>query len=343
MLSALGVLAAARHLPAAAQSAHRALPTLRHRLTENLALYRRLLHQSPAWPLIRDAAAAWVDDRAASMGAALAYYTLFSVAPLLLIVIAVAGMVFGETAARGEIIAELSDLLGRDGAAAVQALLESVNRPAAGVLATIFGLGALLVGATTVFGELQSALDLIWRAPPRPPAASVWHWLLVRLLSLGMILAIGFLLIVSLLASAGLAALQRWWAPLFSQGGLVLAQLIEFSASFVTITCAFAMIYKLMPRVTVHWRDVGVGSVMTALLFTSGKAMIGAYIGASGVASPFGAAGSLVALLIWVYWSAQIFLFGAEFTHVYALHRLAVQKAHRAIQAERAAQQQADA
>jgi membrane protein len=288
-------------------------------------LPHRHLLRAPVWPLLRDAANAWVDDRASSMGAALAYYTLFSVAPLLLIVIAVAGLVFGETAARGEIIAELSGLLGHDGAAAVQALLESANRPTAGLLATAFGLGALLIGATTVFGELQRALDLIWRAPPRPPADSVWDWLFVRLLSLGMILAIGFLLIVSLLASAGLAAVQRWWTPALSHSGLIgvgLAQAIEFSVSFATITGAFALIYKLMPRVPVAWSDVGVGSVVTALLFTSGKSLIGAYIGASGVASPFGAAGSLVALLIWVYWSAQIFLFGAEFTHVYAMHRL---------------------
>ena len=237
------------------------------------------------------------------MGAALAYYTLFSIAPLLLIVIAVAGMVFGETAARGEIIAELSGLLGVEAATAVQALLESANRPAAGLLATAFGLGALLIGATTVFGELQSALDRIWRAPPRPPASSLWDWLFVRLISLGMILAIGFLLVVSLLASAGLAALQRWWAPLLSHADVInvgLAQSVEFAASFSTITVAFALIYKLMPRVPVAWRDVGVGAVVTALLFTTGKSLIGAYIGASGVASVFGAAGSLVALLIWV-------------------------------------------
>ena len=261
------------------------------------------------------------------MGAALAYYTLFSIAPLLVIVIAVAGMVFGETAARGEIIAELSGLLGIEAAIAIQALLESASRPAAGLLATAFGLGALLIGATTVFGELQSALDRIWRAPPRPPASSVWDWLFVRLMSLGMILAIGFLLVVSLLASAGLAALQRWWAPLLSHADVInvgLVQAVEFAASFGTITVAFALIYKLMPRVQVAWRDVGVGAVVTALLFTTGKSLIGAYIGASGVASPFGAAGSLVALLIWVYWSAQIFLFGAEFTRVFALHRQAV-------------------
>ena len=285
-----------------------------------------LLHRTPAWPLLRDAAKAWVDDRAASMGAALAYYTLFSIAPLLLIVIAVAGMVFGETAARGEIIGELSGMLGVEAAAAVQALLESANRPAAGLLATLFGLGALLIGATTVFGELQSALDRIWRTPPRPPASSLWDWFFVRLVSLGMILAIGFLLVVSLLASAGLAALQRWWAPLLTHADGInvgLAQAVEFTASFSTITVAFALIYKLMPRVPVAWRDVGVGAVVTALLFTTGKSMIGAYIGSSGVASPFGAAGSLVALLIWVYWSAQIFLFGAEFTHVFALHRQA--------------------
>jgi membrane protein len=269
-----------------------------------------------AFSIAKEAAYAWMDDYASSMGAALAYYTMFSIAPLLLIVISVAGLLFGEQAARGEILAQLESLMGPDGARAVQALLEAANHPRTGALATIFGVAALIVGATTVFGELQNALDRIWRAPAREREPTAWRWLRTRLLSLGMIMGIGFLLMVSLIASALLAAVQRWWSRWIDFGAV--AQAIDFCASFVFITVAFAMIYKLMPRVHVQWRDVGVGACVTALLFTIGKLLIGMYIGRSGVASVFGAAASLVALVVWVYWSAQIFLYGAEFTWVYA-------------------------
>ncbi len=269
-----------------------------------------------AWSLARETVASWSDDYASSMGAALAYYTMFSIAPLLLIVISVAGLVFGEKAARGEIIDQLQGLMGTEGARAVQALLESVNHPATGILATTFGVGALLVGATSVFGELQNALDRIWRAPERERMPGVWKWLRTRLLSLGMIFGIGFLLMVSLVASAMLAAIQRWWSRYLDLGAL--AALIDFAVSFCFITVAFALIYKLMPRVRVQWKDVWVGALVTALLFTVGKMAIGMYIGRSGVASTFGAAASLVAMVVWVYWSAQIFLLGAEFTWVYA-------------------------
>ena len=269
-----------------------------------------------AWSLARETMAAWSDDYASSMGAALAYYTMFSIAPLLLIVISVAGLFFGEQAARGEILDQLEGLMGVDGAHAVQALLASVNQPKAGLLATLFGLGALVVGATTVFGELQNALDRIWQAPQRHDRGGVFKWLRSRLLSLGMILGIGFLLMVSLLASALLATVQRWFGHYLDLG--VFASLVDFLVSFGFITVAFAMIYKLMPRVRVEWRDVGIGAVVTSLLFTIGKMAIGVYIGRSAVASTFGAAASLVAMVVWVYWSAQIFLLGAEFTWVYA-------------------------
>ncbi len=269
-----------------------------------------------AWSLATETMASWSEDRASSMGAALAYYTMFSIAPLLLIVISVAGLFFGEQAARGEILNQLRGLMGADGAQAVQALLASVNQPRAGLLATAFGVGALVVGATTVFGELQDALDRIWRAPRRRHEPGVLKWLRSRLLSLGMILGIGFLLMVSLLASALLATVQRWFGRYIDLG--VFASLVDFLVSFGFITVAFAMIYKLMPRVRVEWRDVGIGAVVTALLFTVGKMAIGLYIGRSAVASTFGAAASLVAMVVWVYWSAQIFLLGAEFTWVYA-------------------------
>jgi len=249
------------------------------------------------------------------MGAALAFYTLFSLAPLLLIVISVAGLVFGEDAARGAILGQLSGLVGAQSAATIEALLVSLNRPAAGVTGTLVGLAMLLVGATTVFGELQDALDRIWRAPKRT-GNGLWALLQTRLLSLGLVLGIGFLLLVSLVLSAGLAALEKWSAPWFVGWGH-LAQVLNFAISFLLVATIFAMIYKWMPRQRVAWSDVAVGAVITALLFTVGKTLIGLYIGRSGVASPFGAAASLVVLLLWVYYSAQVFLLGAELTWVY--------------------------
>lgn len=268
------------------------------------------------WRLARQAVASWHDDNASSMGAALAYYTMFSVAPLLLIVVSVAGLVFGEDAARGEVFGQLEHLMGAQGAAAVQGLLQSANKPAESALATVVGIVALLIGATTVFAELQSALDRIWRAPARG-ATGIFALIRARLLSFGMILGLGFLLMVSLVVSAALAAFEKWWSPLFA-GWALLAQGLNFAFNFVFITAVFAMIYKFMPRVHVAWRDVGVGAAATSLLFTVGKLLIGLYIGRSSVTSAFGAAGSLAVLLVWVYYSAQIFLLGAEFTWVFA-------------------------
>jgi membrane protein len=271
---------------------------------------------SGAWPLMRRTVGAWFDDGAASMGAALAYYTLFSLAPLLLIVIAVAGLFFGPDAARGEIFEQLQALIGAPGALAVQELLESVNRPAGGVLATVSGVVLMLIGATTVLAELQSALDRIWRAPPRPQGG-VWRFLRARVLSFGLILGLGFLLVVSLVLSAALAAVQKWWSAWF--GGWELAlQAINLLSSLGLMTLMFAMIYKIMPRVRVDWSDVWIGALVTAALLTVGRAAIGVYLGTGAVTSGFGAAGSLVAVLVWVYYSAQIFLLGAEFTWVFA-------------------------
>ena len=210
-----------------------------------------------AWRLLRDAALAWVDDYAPSMGAALAFYTLFSLAPLLLIVISVAGLVFGEQAARGAILGQLSGMLGNQGAATVEALLASLNRPQAGIVGTLVGVATLLVGATTVFNELQDALDRIWRAPKRP-GNGLWALLRARLLSLGLVLGIGFLLLVSLVFSAALAALDAWWADWFIGWGL-LAELLNLGISFALVAAIFAMIYKWMPRQRVAWSDVAVG------------------------------------------------------------------------------------
>jgi membrane protein len=251
------------------------------------------------------------------MGAALAYYTMFSLAPLLLIVVSVAGLVFGEDAARGEIATQLSALMGARTAAAVQDLLSSVKQPGQDASFSLLGLVLLVAGATTVFGELQDALDRIWRVPPSI-ARSGWITLLrTRLLSFGMVLAIGFLLVVSLVASTVLTLLGRWGAPLF-QGWYALAASANALGSLVLVAVMFALIYKVMPRARVQWRDVWIGAVFTAALFILGKFVIGWYVGQSGVASGFGAAGSLFVVLLWVYYSAQIFLIGAEFTWVYA-------------------------
>jgi membrane protein len=272
---------------------------------------------APIWPLIKKSVVSWRKDKASSMGGALAYYTLFSTAPVLIIVIAVAGFFFGEEAARGEIIAQLEGLLGADGAAAVQGLLESARRPTEGILATLASVAVLLVGATTVFAELQSNLDRIWKAPEAEKSGGVWALLRARVLSLGMILAIGFLLLVSLVLSAVLAALGKWWGGAFD-GWAVLLEAINFVFSFAITTGLFALIYKLLPRADIAWHDVWIGAAVTALLFAIGKFLIGLYIGRSGVASGFGAAGSFVVLLVWVYYSTQIFLLGAEFTWVYS-------------------------
>lgn len=272
------------------------------------ALYLRLLKQ---------VGNSWIDDFVPSMGAALAFYTLFSMAPLLLIVVSVAGLAFGQDAARGEIQNQLQALMGARGASAVQDLLTSVDKPAQGMAATLLGVALLLIGATTVFGELQDSLDRIWRAPALRKTTGWLGLVRARLLSFGMILAVGFLLTVSLVMSAGLAMMGRWWSPVFG-GWYVVAITTSAMGSFVLNAAMFALIYKVMPRVRVQWRDVWTGALFTALLFGMGRSLIGAWIGSSGVVTGFGAAGSLVVVLLWVYYSAQVFLMGAEFTWVYA-------------------------
>ncbi|MGH8616387.1 MAG: YihY/virulence factor BrkB family protein [Burkholderiales bacterium] len=274
--------------------------------------------------LLKTAAVNWMRDYAQSMGAALAFYTMFSIAPLLLIVIAVAGPVVGEEAAKGEIHLQLQGLLGAPGALAVQGLLEHAGRRSDNLPVAAAGFVILFIGATSVFAELQDALDRIWRAPAKPAFTGWRGFVRVRLLSFGMILGIGFLLMVSLALSAGMAALSRWWIPLFG-GWETVAELMDVVASVVLSAAVFAAIYKAMPRVAVAWKDVWIGAVFTALLFLAGKFLIGVYIGSSGVSSWFGAAASLVVVLLWVYYSAQIFLFGAEFTWAYS-HRFGSRK-----------------
>jgi len=269
------------------------------------------------WSLLRQTVLSWLDDYGPSMGAALAFYTLFSLAPLMLIVVSVAGMVFGDEAARGEIASQLVQLMGSGGAGAVQDLLASVRQPAQGSLATALGLALLFLGATTVFAELQNALDRIWHAPPSWSGGTWLTLVRTRMLAFGMILAIGFLLLVSLVFSAALALMGRWIEPVFG-AWYALAAVSNAVAAFALVTAMFAVIYKVMPRARVQWRDVWTGALFTAMLFSFGRYLIGLYIGRSGVVSGFGAAGSLVVILLWVYYSAQIFLLGAEFTWVYA-------------------------
>jgi len=284
-------------------------PGTRHQETD--------MHLKQIWDLIRKSVGAWLDDYAPSMGAALAYYTLFSIAPLLIIAIAVAGLFFGQEAARGEIVAQIQGLIGREGAIAVQGLLKSANGPAQDIFASVVSIITLVIGATTVFGELQSDLDRIWRVPARAKENSIWSLLRTRLFSFGLVLGLGFLLLVSLLVSAAIAGFGKWWNGFF-EGWAAFLHALEFVISFAITTLLFAMIYKFLPRARIVWRDVWVGAAVTALLFEIGKVLIGLYLGKTSVASSFGAAASLVVLLVWVYFSAQIFLLGAEFTWVYS-------------------------
>ncbi|MEJ8852299.1 YihY/virulence factor BrkB family protein [Variovorax rhizosphaerae] len=269
------------------------------------------------YELCRDAVMAWIDDYAPSMGAAISYYTIFSLAPLLVIVIAVAGAIFGREAAQEQIVAQIGDLVGKDGATAVEAMLRAAADTDKGLIAGAISAVVLLVGATTVFAELQSALDRIWHVPEKEKPSGVWAVLRARLLSFGLILGVAFLLIVSLMVSAGLAAFDSWFGGLMP-GWETLMQGLNLLISFGIITLLFAMIYKLMPTAKIAWRDVWVGAGVTALLFELGKLGIGLYLGKSGVTEAFAAAGSLVVLVAWVYYAAQIFLLGAEFTKVYA-------------------------
>jgi membrane protein len=272
------------------------------------------------WGLVKQTVTAWQDDYASSMGAALAYYTVFSVAPLLVIVVAVAGFFFGQSAAQGELFMQLRDILGDEGAASVQALVKSASAPRSGMLAGVVGFVVLIVGATTVFAELQSALDRIWRVPMPQRAHGVWHLLRGRLLAFGLVLAVGLMLLVSIIAGTAIHTFAHWWGRI-PGGWHRIIEGLDILISMILATALFAMIYKWMPRAKVAWHDVWIGAVVTAVLFEIGKLLIGVYLGQTAIASAFGAAGSIVVLLVWVYYSAQIFLLGAEFTWVYANDR----------------------
>lgn len=260
----------------------------------------------------------WFNHRDASKGAALAFYTLFSMAPILVLVIAVAGSFFGKQQAQHEIVAQLRQLLGSQGADAVQLILAGASDQVQGLLATVLATALLLFGATSVFAELKASLDEIWELPA-VREFSLWDLLRTRLLSFGLVLVLAFLMMVSLVLSAALAVLERYWGGIW-QDAAPLLSLLAGLVGFSVIATLFAVIYKMLPRVRLSWHDVLIGSLGTAALFTLGKISIGLYIGNGGVANSFGAAGSIVALLLWVYYSAQIFFLGAEFTRQYALH-----------------------
>ncbi len=267
------------------------------------------------WLLLRDAADGWLTHRASRTGAALAFYTVFSLAPVLTLSIAIAGFFFGDAAARGEIVGQIGDLVGPQGAQLVQSVLQNASRPGAGTIATVVSVATLIFGANTALAELKTGLDQTWQVPPEQ-RTGFWYSIRTRLLSVGLILSLGFLLLVSLVISAALTALER-----LSRGELIINTVltwINFLLAFALVAALFATIYKVLPSVKIAWRDVTIGSLVTAFLFTLGKFAIGAYIGNSGVASTYGAAGSVVLILIWVYYSAQILLYGAEFTHAFA-------------------------
>ena len=267
--------------------------------------------------LLKQTASEWMEDDAPTLGAALAYYTVFSLAPLMTIAIAIAGFFFGKEAAQGQIFDELRGLLGEEGGKAVEEMVQSANaQPTAGVVATIISVIILLFGASGVFGQLQASLNTIWGVKPKP-GRGVLGMIQDRLLSFGFTLVVGFLLLVSLMLTAGIALMADWVGGLMP-GSETLAQILNVVFSLTMITLLFAMIFKFLPDAKIAWRDVWIGAFLTALLFTIGKFALGIYLGKSGVASSYGAAGSLIVLLLWVYYSSQILFFGAEFTQVYA-------------------------
>jgi membrane protein len=264
--------------------------------------------------LFKDAVLAFIDDEALRRGAAIAFYAVTSIAPVLLIVIAIAGLAFGQDAAENAIKGQLSALMGEQTADVVQTAVANASGKSSGILATLIGIATLIATASGVFGEMQSALNAIWKV--QPSGTTLSRLVRARAASLGLVAALGFLLMVSLVVSAGLTAFGNYLNSLFPFGALVLS-ILNVVVSLLLISLLFAAIYKVLPDRHLKWRDVIFGAVVTAVLFTIGKALIGWYIGSSAVASSYGAAGALIVLLLWVYYSAQIFLLGAEFTKVF--------------------------
>ena len=275
------------------------------------------MNPSKLFSLLKQTFSEWSEDKAPVFAAALAYYTVFSLAPLLVIIIGILGIIYGQGNAQDQIISQIQSLTSENVATTIKGILDAQADSGGGVLATVLGTITLLVGATGVFAQLQNALNTIWEVKPDPDKGGVMHLIMVRLLSLGMVLAIAFLLLVSLLLSTALSVLGNYFADVLP-GAEFIWQIVNVLVSFAVVTLLFALIFKYLPDVKVAWSDVWVGAAVTSLLFVIGKFLISWYLSRGGVASTYGAAGSLVVLLLWVYYSAQILFFGAEFTQVYA-------------------------
>lgn len=268
------------------------------------------------WPLAKQTFSEWSNDKAPRLGAALSYYTVFSLAPLLVIVISVAGLVFGREAAEGRIVDQLGGLIGTDAAGVIQGAIAKAADKGGGVIATVLGALTLLVGATGVLVELQDSLNTVWKVVPKP-GQGIKGFIRQRLLSFSLVLSFGFLFVVSLVASAALSAIGGWLADLVP-GWTAVAYVLNYGVSLGLIGLMLALIFKFLPDVKIAWRDVWVGALVTSIFFHIGKFLIGLYVGRAGVASAFGAAGSLAVLLVWIYYSSQLILLGAEFTRMYA-------------------------
>ena len=268
-----------------------------------------------SWKMLKDTVLTFIEDEALSRGAAIAFYTATSIAPVLLIVVAIAGLAFGREAAQNAITDQLTGLMGKQTAEVLQTAVASAAGKSSGIWATIIGVVTLIATASGVFGEMQSSLNAIWKTKPRETTVS--RLIRARAASLGLVATLGFLLIVSLVVSAGLTAFGGYLDAILPFGKLILS-VLNVVVSLTLVSVLFAAIYKVLPDRHLEWRDVIIGAVVTAILFTVGKSLIGWYLGSSAVASTYGAAGGLIVLLLWVYYSAQIFLLGAEFTKVYA-------------------------
>ncbi|HAR64079.1 MAG: ribonuclease BN [Candidatus Margulisiibacteriota bacterium] len=272
------------------------------------------------WTVIKETFSGWSKDNSSMFAAALSFYTFFSLAPLLLIAVAIAGLVFGKEAVQGQVVQQISVLIGKQGSGVIQdMLIHTQKQPSASIFATIIGFATLLLGASAVFLQLQSALNIVWGIRPEESGGGIWGTIKKRVLSFGLVLSLGFLLLVSLLISAALSAFNSYLSGLFP-GADVLLFILNFVISLGIITIFFALIFKYLPDVVdIEWRDVWVGAFITSLLFTIGKFLIGFYLGSSGVSSTYGAAASIVVILLWIYYASQIILLGAEFTKFYAI------------------------
>lgn len=278
--------------------------------------WKTLLQPRSLWKLFREAFNAWNSDKIPRHGAALAYYTVLSLVPLLIVLISLIGLIFGREAAQQHILEQTTNLMGPQSGDAIKQMIEHATQPTTGTIAMLVGVATLLLGASGVFAQLQDSLNTIWRVEPKE-GRGLWGLIRDRFISISAVLGTGFLLLVSLVLSAALAAFGKWYSGWLPAPEFVL-QVLELVISLFVIAGLFALMFKMLPDARIAWSDVWVGALLTALLFTIGKFAIGLYLGKSDVGSAYGSAGSLVIMLVWIYYSAQIVLFGAEFTRVYA-------------------------